>query len=164
MQDGEQTGRRAGDGVGNGEVVAAVEGCARFLHGFLAVGDDAARLGQRSGRRARRFGGLELRARRNESRAGVGEHALGFGPRHRFVIGGFLGGALSVLAAVERVIEGETIVALIDGLMRVFERLLCREELFVRIPVRAGRAGGVDGALRLIDLFVGRSAASSDHE
>ena len=80
------------------------------------------------------------------------------------MIGRFLGGALSVLTAVERVIEGKPIVARIDRLVRVFERLLRREELFVRVLVGAGSAGGVDGALRLIYLFVGRSAASSDRE
>jgi hypothetical protein len=69
-----------------------------------------------------------------------------------------------VLAAVERVIERETIVVLIDRLVRVFERLLRRNEFFVRVLVGAGRGGGLDSALRLLYLFVGRSAASSDHQ
>ncbi|PYR01465.1 MAG: hypothetical protein DMF97_07575 [Acidobacteria bacterium] len=89
------------------------------------------------------------------------ERVLGFGPRDRFAVGGLLGGILRALPRIEGVIQGETIVALPDGVVRALQRGLRRGELVGRVLVGAGRPGGIDGALRLDDMNASIAPARS---
>src|SRR5262245_50147528 len=103
--------------------------------------------------------GAQLRMRVVERGHAVEQGALGFAARGRPSVGGFLGGVLRALASVQRVIEGEAIVALRDGVVGALERFLRRGELFGGVLIGAGGARRVDRALRLLDFLVGRICA-----
>ena len=66
------------------------------------------------------------------------------------------------LAAVERVVQRQPIVALLDGVVRVLQRLDGRGEFLGGVPIGAGGARRIDRVLRLLDFFVGRIAATGD--
>ena len=68
-----------------------------------------------------------------------------------------------MLAAVERFVERLAVVALADGILRAFERVGGGRVLGGRVAVGARGARRVDGALRLVHLFV-RGIAAGDKE
>ena len=70
--------------------------------------------------------------------------------------GGLAAGVLRALAGVDGVAEGLAVVALIDRLVRLLERVDRGGEFVGGEPVGAGASGEIDGGLRLIDLFLRR--------
>ncbi len=81
-------------------------------------------------------------------------------PRLRSITGGVLG----VLAALEGEVQCQTVVALNDGLVGLFQRRRGGGVLRRCVLLGAGRAGGVDRPLRLTDFFVGGLGARGHHE
>ena len=69
-----------------------------------------------------------------------------------------------LLAALERVVERQPVVADRDRFVGVFERVDRGGVLSCCVPVGAGRAGGVDRALGLIHFLVGRGPAREAKE
>ena len=90
----------------------------------IAVGDGVLRTRERaSGIAAGCDGfqpGLEGRKRGHESRG----RPVGFDARYRFAVGGQPGGVLRLFPTIERVVQGETIIALRDGVTSALERIL----------------------------------------
>ena len=152
---------RGGD---RGEVVALVERCARFLHGVLGVGYAAPSgvegvTGDPSALRS-----LERGLRVGERAVRVGEGVFGVTPRSGLAAGGLLRRVLRALARVERVIEGEPVVAIRDGIVGALEGVGGGGEFVVRELVGAGGARGINRALRLLQLFLRRIAAGRGAE
>ena len=85
--------------------------------------------------------------------------------RGGLAVGRLLGRGLRALAAVERVVERQAVVALRDGRRcDRFERIHGRRELDAGVPIRAGGARGIDRALGLLHLSVGRLRARDSTE
>ncbi len=90
--------------------------------------------------------------------------AVGLDARGRHAVGGQLGGILGALAAVERVVEGEAVVARRHRRAGARQRGLRGGEFFGGVHVGAGGTRRVDRALRLLHLLVGRVAAARRRE
>ena len=110
------------------------------------------------------FCGLQADGGNGDRRGRIGEEPFGVAARRRPLVGGALRRRLRALAAVERVIEREAIVALADGLLRVRERIDGALQLFGRVDGRARGSRGVDGALGLMQFLVRRFAARDDQQ
>src|SRR3954468_20477354 len=156
---GQSLGNFRGCGRRDG-VVAALERCARFLHVPLGIGDRTAQGRQRAGRRPRTLERPHLHLRGNERGGGGGNRAIRVDAGGGLAVGGELGGVLGPLAAVERVVQRQPVVTLLDGFVGVLQRLLRRGELLVRVLIGAGRARRVDRALRLLHFFLRWIAAA----
>ncbi len=126
---------------------------------LLDAGNGVALVGEHTCRRARGFRRFEAGPRFGERGRRVGERALRVGTGGRLAVAGFLGRVLGALARIERVVQGEPVVALVDGLVGAAQRVLGGGELVVRVEVGAGRFGRVDRALGLLDLFLRRFTA-----
>jgi hypothetical protein len=63
-------------------------------------------------------------------------------------------GFLTALVGVECLRQRETVVALLDGAMRLFERAGGRGEFCRGVALRARCTRGVDGALGTIEFFL----------
>lgn len=133
------------------------------MHGSLGVGHRLPGLSDASARRAHVFGDFQFGANVVESRVDRAQRVVGLDSRGGFVVGRQFGGVLRSLAAVDRVVEGEAIVALSDGVVGLLQQILRGRELVARIAIRAGGARRVDGALGLLHLPVGRFGAAG-HE
>jgi len=103
------------------------------------------------------FHGIDLRLR------GI-DGAIGLGPRDRLAVGCHLRGVLRAFAAVECVVEGEAIVALIDRLLRIGQRQLGGGEFLGRVLVGARRLRGIQRSLGLLHFLVGRFSAAPDRD
>jgi hypothetical protein len=111
------------------------------------------------------FRGLQTSPGPGERRDGVAHRAFDVRSRARSLIGGFFRRALRALPTLERVGQGETIVALPDRLACVRQRLFGRGDFIARVLVGARGLGRVDGALRLLDFPIGTIvAARHGHE
>ena len=97
-------------------------------------------------------------------RASAAVSALSAPARGGLAVGGLLARRSGALAAVERVVERQPVVALIDGVVRVLQRVVGRREFLGGVPIGAGRARGVDRALRLLHFLVGRIAAARQRD
>src|SRR5262249_32452493 len=75
------------------------------------------------------------------------------------LLGGVLRRALRQVAAVEREVQSETVVVLIDRIARMLQRLLGGGKFFTRVLLSTGGPRRVDGSLRLRDLLLRRIAA-----
>ena len=146
-------------GVRGGDIFTAVERCARFLQSDIAVVNRPARGRQSFCRCVCALRGLESRTRVGEGGGRIGECALGLCTRGTAAVGGFLRRVLGAFPRVERVVEGQTIVALCDSIIGALERILRGREFIARELLGAGGARGVDRALGLLQLFVRRIAA-----
>src|SRR5439155_4425494 len=164
VRDAAQTRRGGAGGFDDASVRSLSEGCARFLQCAIAVVNRPARGRECTGRRAGALRRLEFRAGLRQGRGRGGERAACVGAHGGLARGRFLGGRLRAFPRVESAIEGEAIVALIDGVGGVLERGFGGGELFARVHVRTRAAGGVDGGPRLLEFLVGRIAARGIRE
>lgn len=124
------------------------------------VGEGAARLREGSARYPRVFGRLQLLSRLIGCRSDLAEAAFRRTAQHGLLGGGFFRRPLRAIAAVERVVQGEPIVALRDSVLRVLQRLDGGVVLLGRITIGACGTRRVDGSLRLIHLARGRRGAT----
>jgi len=108
------------------------------------------------------LGGLERGPGLGERRRGGPESTFGVEACGGLLAGGLRRRRLRPLAAVERVVEREAIVTLLNRSARVRERAFGRGQLVVRVIVGARGAGGVDGALCLLDFALRRIVAACD--
>lgn len=107
-----------------------------------------------------RLTGLQSPARVIQRRVGFDERPLRLSASDCLVVRGILCGRLRVLAAVHGVAERQSIVAIGDGLARLLQGILGRDEFVMRVLGRAGCARGVDRALRLLHLVFGGIVAA----
>ncbi len=113
---------------------------------------------ERRGTRAP-FGCLQSLFRLVERRRHLPEPALGRAAEHRLLAGRFFRCSLRAVAAVERVVQRQSIVALADGVVRVLQRLDGGLVLLGRIAIGACGARGVDRTLGLIHFARRRCGA-----
>jgi DNA repair protein RadC len=146
-------------GLDHGRVRTLAEHRARFLHGEIGVGDRAASGRQYLGRGARRFGGLEFRARVVQGAGCKGQRTAGVGANRGFASHRFLLGVLRALARVERAVERESVVALVYGVRGVLQRRLGGAEFLAGVQISAGAARRFDGAAGLLQFLIGGIAA-----
>lgn len=92
------------------------------------------------------------------------DRAFGVAPELRHPFGAGTGGIARPFLGVEREAQGLAIVALFDRGVRARERVGGRLDLLGRELIGAGGPGRFDGALRLIELFVGRLRARARRE
>ena len=95
-----------------------------------------------------------------EQRGDLAQPALGAAAQNGLLVGGFLGRSLRALAAVQRVVQRQPIVALRDGFLRLLQRLDGGLVLVGGVTIGARRPCGIDRALGLIHLSRWRRAAS----
>ena len=118
---------------------------------------------QRTGH-ARSLGGGQPGAALRQESSDFGRGAVDFDADACFGVSRVPRGVLGVFAALERVVQGEAIVARGHGGVGVFERIGRRGVLGCCVPFGAGRLRGVDGALGLIHFLVRRLRASGNEE
>ena len=129
-------------------------GCARFLHVAVdggerlpGVGDDAAGTRGPFGRRERPFAWAI-------SAVISAMDAFHFAAEAAMCLGRQAGRVLRVLAAFERVVERQAIVALGDGIVGELQRGDGGVELLRREAIGAGGSRGIDRPLRLVHFLV----------
>ena len=143
----------------DGRVGALSKRCARFLHGEIRVGNDAAGRCEHFGGYSCGLGSLEFSARLVQRAGSLGERPAGIGPDHCFSNGRFLRGVERALSGIERAVEREPIVALIDGFRGVFQSGFSGGEFFGGVQIRARPARRFDCAAGLLQFLVRRTAA-----
>jgi len=126
------------------------------LHGFIDGGQLSARCVDDTAWRPRSPGGRQAGIGFGNQPRDLGHVAFDLAAELRPRFGGFPGGVLGVLAAVERLVEGLPVVALRHGILRAFEGVGRRRELTGGVPICAGGSRRVDRTLGLIHLLVGR--------
>ena len=134
-------------------VITGPERCARFLQSASALSEHAAavlQLARGDACGVRRF---QSRLELLDPCGGVGNLRLGGHTRARFAVGRLPSGVLGALPGVERIAERLTEVALVDRSCAFCNADVAAGVLVRRVLVGAGRARGVDRALRLIDFF-----------
>ena len=92
------------------------------------------------------------------------EPALGVAAQDGLLTGGFLCRALRTIAAVERMIQRQPVVALCNGVVRVFEGFNRRSVLFGGVAIGAGSPRRINRTLRLIHFAGGRRSAGNQEE
>ena len=141
-----------------------VERCARFLH--TPSRHRRSTCAPRPAFGPTRARSRRLSAWRGESCSAASASASARSASTRaaaLLVGRLFGRGLRAFAAVERVIQRQAVVALVDGVV-VLQRVFGRGELLARVLIGAGGARGIDRALRLLHFFVGRIAARRRRE
>lgn len=136
----------------------------RLACGFNAgacVGERGAKVLHRLRAGARGFGGLQTLRRQGDAGRGHGEQPLRLTAHGCLLARRFGGRRLGTLAAVERSIQRETVVALRDGLLGLPQRVDRRLEFVGRVLPGPGGTGCIDGPLGLVHLPVGRLRAGN---
>ncbi len=121
-----------------------------FCREDFRLGDRGARGRERAAGHSRAFGRLQSLFGLIERRRDLAEPAFRRAAENRLLGGSFLGRALRPIAAVERVVQRQTIVALRDGVLRVLQRLDGGVVLFGGEAIGARGPRGIDRALGLI--------------
>ena len=129
----------------------------------FGVADGGACGDERTARHSRGFGRLELSPGLIEKSRHLNETPLCIAAQDALLAGRFLRRVLRTLAAVERVIQRQTIVALLDGCVGARKRLYGTLILPSGVAIGACGSGGIDRALGLIHFPCrGRRAGHSD--
>ena len=134
------------------------------MHALVRVGHGGAHGSDGPGRQARHVRRFQTSAHGFDAPRRAGDAAVGLDARGRHAVGGELGGILGALTAVERVVEGETVVARHHRGVGTRERGLRGGEFFGGVHLGAGRKSRVDRALRLLHLFLRGVAAACRRE
>ncbi len=133
---------------------------ARFLQALLRLGHCGPWSAQFLRRHPCRLGAFETRPQLVGPRGDVVDQGVGRALGLRLGVGGLANGVLRALACVDRVAQGLTVVALLDGVARLLQASHGRGVFLRRELVGAGGPGEIDGCLRLVDLLPGRLGAS----
>lgn len=144
--------------------VAAREICARFLQGLARRVERGARGPECAGGDAGGLCSLQPALEFFQMRGERDDAGFGLAARGRLAVGRGARRVLPALARVERVAERLFVVALLDGVVRFLQRGGGRAVLVFRVLLGAGGARRVDGALCLIEFFLGRFRTARDEE
>ena len=121
-----------------------------FCRDASAVGDRGASSRERAAGHSRAFGRLQSLFGLIERRRDLAEPAFRRTAENRLLGGGFLGRSLRPIAAVERIVQRQPIVALRDGVLRALQRLDGGVVLLGGVAIGARGSCGIDRALGLI--------------
>ena len=138
--------------------------CASFLHGLPGVGVDLAGGREFTGRDLAGHGRFDPSFDLGDGGRGGCRGGFDLAARPRLAVGGAAGSVLCAIVRVERASQGESIVALADGVVRVLERGGRGRVLLGGVLFGTRGAGGVDGPLGHVDFFLWRSRAGRQDE
>ena len=151
---------RGACGLGRVREIALPERCARFLHGGLVVSDRPARGRRRRWAATRAPSAVLSRARASSSaRPAAATARLASVRAAALRLTASLLGVLRAFARVERAVEGEPVVALVDRVGGALQRGLGRGELVAGVLLGAGGARRRRSRCGLLQFLVGRIAA-----
>jgi DNA repair protein RadC len=141
-------------------VIAFLNARARFLQRYLRRLDRRASSRERAAGHSRAFGSLQSLFGAIERRRDLAEPALRRTAKNRLLGGCFLGRSLGPIAAVQRIVQREPIVALRDRLLRALQRLDGGVVLLGGVAIGTRGPCGIDRALGLIHLSRWRRGAT----
>ena len=140
-------------------IVAFLNRRARFLQRGFGIRDRCARGGQRPAWHSRRLSGGQPLLGAIERCGDFRQAPFRGAAKHALLPHAFFGRALRAVAAVERVIQREAVIALRHRVARALKGLDGAFVLDGRVAVGPRRSCGVDGALRLVHLAAWRLGA-----
>jgi DNA repair protein RadC len=127
-------------------------------------GDCRARVRERAAGYARALGCFQSLFRLVERRCYLTEAALGRTAEHRLLAGRFFRRSLGAVAAVERVVQRQSIIALAHGVVRILQRLDGGLVLIGRVAIGTCGACRVDRTLGLIHFAGWRCGARNEQQ